>query len=562
MNLEESELFRKELAKNNAQKKAVLVMIILLSVILVILLTLTFMVNANERNRFKIYYNGKELRKYSNTFLYQDEKGNYYLSIEEMAANEGYAYNPGEYKKYEETLTSCNVSKYLEVTSLIADKDYYYKTIDKSTHSSFFLTPYGIENPTEKEMIELPCLTPNGSVETFEVDNPVVLVNEKLYAPLETIRDVFNVRITQGENDIQIFSLNYVYDYHSKKIVDYGYNLMSGDFENVRALVYDLAVVSDGTYQGVVNTNGYESVISTQYAGLQFIQNSKEFLATAMNSQGLRTVGLISAEGATLIKPTQFDEISVLSDKNGLYLVKSGTDYGVLNKKGEVVVYVEYERIGLSNVSDFPLEDITNASILFEKFIPVTTNALYGLYDLSGKETLAPAYNSLGYISTEENTREINVLSIPAEIGMKGIVVRHGEHYGVYDMTLERLTIPCVFEKIYAETKAGVTTYYLKEPGANPVDLALFIEQGNLRTVDLNGNPIQTNQPDNTESVVTDGQQVTDVNGNPVGEANTGEPAINLNNNQAQEQVPESADGNVVDSEEETSDATSEDSER
>ena len=534
MNLEESELFRKELAKNNAQKKAVLVMIILLSIILVILLTLTFMVNANERNRFKIYYNGKELRKYSDSFLYQDEDGDYYLSIEEMAANEGYSYNPGEYKKYEETLTSCNVSKYLEVTSLMANKDYYYKTIDKSTHSSFFLTPYGVENPTEKEMIELPSLAANGSVETYEVkqgEKQVVLVNERLYAPLNIIRDVFNVRITQGDNDIQIFSLNYVYDFHSKKIVDYGYNQMSGDYENIKSLVYDLAVVSDGKYFGVVDTNGYEPVISTQYSGLQFIQNSKEFLATAMSSQGLRTVGLISAEGSTIIKPTQYDEISVLSDKNGLYLVKSGTDYGVLNRKGEVVVYVEYEKIGLSNMSDFPLEDSTNASILFEKFIPVTTNALYGLYDLSGKETLAPAYNSLGYINnTEENTRELNVLSIPAELGMKGIVVRHGEFYGIYDMTLERLTVPCVFEKIYAETKAGVTTYYVKEPGVSPVDLALFIEQGNLRTVDLNGDPIVSSEPDNTQSVVTDGQEVTDVNGNPVGEANTGEPAINLNN--------------------------------
>ena len=534
MNLEESELFRKELAKNNAQKKAVLVMIILLSIILVILLTLTFMVNANERNRFKIYYNGKELRKYSDSFLYQDEDGDYYLSIEEMAANEGYSYNPGEYKKYEETLTSCNVSKYLEVTSLMANKDYYYKTIDKSTHSSFFLTPYGVENPTEKEIIELPSLAANGSVETYEVkqgEKQVVLVNERLYAPLNIIRDVFNVRITQGDNDIQIFSLNYVYDFHSKKIVDYGYNQMSGDYENIKSLVYDLAVVSDGKYYGVVDTNGYEPVISTQYSGLQFIQNSKEFLATAMSSQGLRTVGLISAEGSTIIKPTQYDEISVLSDKNGLYLVKSGTDYGVLNRKGEVVVYVEYEKIGLSNMSDFPLEDSTNASILFEKFIPVTTNALYGLYDLSGKETLAPAYNSLGYINnTEENTRELNVLSIPAELGMKGIVVRHGEFYGIYDMTLERLTVPCVFEKIYAETKAGVTTYYVKESGASPVDLALFIEQGNLRTVDLNGDPIVSSEPDNTQSVVTDGQEVTDVNGNPVGEANTGEPAINLNN--------------------------------
>ena len=53
MNLEESELFRKELAKNNAQKKAVLVMIILLSVILVILLTLTLIILVNTKNMKK-----------------------------------------------------------------------------------------------------------------------------------------------------------------------------------------------------------------------------------------------------------------------------------------------------------------------------------------------------------------------------------------------------------------------------------------------------------------------------------------------------------------------------
>ena len=62
------------------------------------------------------------------------------------------SYMNKDYKKYEETLTSCNVSKYLEVTSLMANKDYYYKTIDKSTYSEYIMMPYGSTN--EKEALE------------------------------------------------------------------------------------------------------------------------------------------------------------------------------------------------------------------------------------------------------------------------------------------------------------------------------------------------------------------------------------------------------------------------
>ena len=352
MNLEESEFYSNELAKNNKQKKTVMAIIVVLAVILVLLIAATIMVRQNEANRFKTYYNGKEVT-FPNGFMIKSDSGEYYFNIKMMAEQEGYTYNPGEYKKYEETKESCNVSKDIEVASLTAGKSYYYKTIDKTNAAGYTLLPYGAKEA--KEAVEFLSTSANGSIVTFETEVPVELVNDELYAPLETIRDVFNVKIVQTKNSIAIESLNYLYTKVSTEMAKAGYTTMSGDFEDLKALVYDLAVVvTNSSTQGVVSTEDYEYIISAQYSELQFIQNSKEFFASAIGANDAKTVGLISAEGKTIIKPTQYEEISVLSDKNGLYLVKSGIEYGVLNRSGDVVVYVQYQDIGLDNMSDFP----------------------------------------------------------------------------------------------------------------------------------------------------------------------------------------------------------------
>ena len=73
MNLEESEIFSSELAKNNKQKKMVLALIVVLSIILVLLIAATIAVATKEANRFKIFYNGKENKKLPSTFYVVDE---------------------------------------------------------------------------------------------------------------------------------------------------------------------------------------------------------------------------------------------------------------------------------------------------------------------------------------------------------------------------------------------------------------------------------------------------------------------------------------------------------
>ena len=270
----------------------------------------------------------------------------------------------------------------------------FYKTIDKTNASEYTIANYTAKKGAKNGTYSFPSTAANGSVETYEIDKPIELVDGSLYAPVDIIDDIFNVRVVQKEKSISIQSLSYVYYKASNTIAEAGYTTMSGDFEDVKALIYDMAVISTGTYQGVLSLTNPEDdlIISTQYSELQFIQNSKEFLATATGSNNAKTVGLISSNGKMIIRPTQYDQISVLSDKNGLYLVKSGQNYGVLDRNGDIVVYVDYQEIGLDNMSDFPLEDTTNASVLFEKFIPVVDNGKYGLYNIEGVESV--------YIST------------------------------------------------------------------------------------------------------------------------------------------------------------------
>ena len=498
MNLEESELFSNELIKNNRQKKLVLMIIVLLSVILVILIAATIVVATNEAKRFKLYYNGSESKKLAATNFLIQKDGDYYINVKTMATIEGYAYNPGEYKKFEETKEACNVQKDCEITSLIANKGYYYKTIDKSISETYNLMPYGKDSSDEEvKPDELVVNTESGSVETFETDEKVILEDGELYAPVSIISDTFNVRITVTNNSISFESLNYLYAKALTNAPKNGYDTIDGTFENVRALVYDLVVVIEGaTQEGVVSTIDYKPVISSQYSALTFLQNSKEFLATA-DKEGKRTVGLITYEGKTIIKPTEYDDIRVLSDKNGLYLVKKGTQSGVLNRDGEIVVFVEQDKIGLSDLSDFPLEDQTNGSVLFDKYIPIQRDKKFGLYNIYGVETLKPYYDSIGYKVPEEeenriSARETNVLSIPASLGIKGLVVNLNGNYGIYDMTEESLVLPCSFERIYAETISGKTTYYVVEIGQeDPINLEELIDAYGLRNGDENGNPLK-----------------------------------------------------------------------
>ena len=488
MNLEESELFSSEMEKINRKKTSTIVLIIILAILAIGLFIMAAQVRAAEARRFKVFLNDKEVTT-KDLYIHNKETNETIFNIKAMATLQNYSYKKGEYNKFNEDDNSCYLTRGYEVVALTAGKSTFYKTINNSISEDFVLQ---VEGLTDKDA-NLVHIANDGSVETYSLeDDEEITLNEEngaLYTTANVIQEIFNSKVQIKENSISFYTLDYLMGKELKNVTKYGYNSMDSTYENVKALVYGYMVVEENNQYGIYDiTNGRE-IVSPKYIGLRFLPNSQEFIVTA-NNNGAYTVGIISGEGQSIIKPTEYDEISVLNDKNELYLVKKNSKYGVLNRKGEVVVYVEYDSIGLPNSSSFTLEDIENTNVLFDEFIPVQKGDKYGLYTINGEETLKPVYDQFGYenMDTKQSSlTEISILSIPSELGIKGLVIKYGDYYGIYDMNTKSLALPAVYSKIFAYIENGVTTYYV-EYQDNKMDLKELIDSLDVASLDENGN--------------------------------------------------------------------------
>ena len=54
-------------------------------------------------------------------------------------------------------------------------------------------------------------------------------------------------------------------------------------------------------------------------------------------------------DSTTKISP-EYDDIKQIDKDSGLYLVKNNNKYGVINSKQSIVVYLEYDQIGINNL--------------------------------------------------------------------------------------------------------------------------------------------------------------------------------------------------------------------
>ncbi len=528
MNLEESNSFVERMEKNNKNKKTVLTVLIICAILIVILIGMISYFKYQDSLQLKMFVNDKQV-PISSTLLLQ-ENGKNYMNIRELANLLGYSYQKGEYKNYTEDANSCYLSSSYEIVSMTADSDTVTKYIlnenrvsvdeDESenavnnTNTQLITT----DNTTGEQTVNIRVESENETPETFAVAEPIKYINNELYVPFSELPRLFNVQLNLAEqNRIRVYSLQALLPFAVKTATNLGYSEVSNSYENLTAMIDNMLVVGDGTNFGVVSLANGEEIISLKYEKMVYMQNTQEFLVTAENS-----VGIIAKDGTTIIKPTEYDDISILDELNKLYLVEKNGKFGVLNEMGQTVVYAEYDSIGITNKEEFKDENIRNYSLLFEECIPVNNDGKVGIIDIEGNEKLRCVYDSLGYVanvttantnrtdttSTEEEdeiddedsntnsatentttnnkTTTVNehdsVLTIPESLGIKGIVVNLNGYYGIYDAQVKRLIIPCACTKIYSKTKSGVTTYYL-EYNEEEIELESYLEMNQLKSV-------------------------------------------------------------------------------
>ena len=509
MNLEQSDSFKDEIEKNTKRRKGVMLSIVLCACLIAFLFIIIMILKYQDSITEKLFLDDKQIAIPSD--LYKDIEGTTYINLKEIASILGYSYTKGEYNKFNENEDSAYLENDFETVAVSAEKTKYEK----------YLKTIG----EELTIADIPVLMKSDLdyYEVFEIEKPIKFVDNNLYVSLDSLGDMFNVQISWTQYRKKIYSLEYIVNKSKSVIAKLEYNQISGYYENLRALLYGYAIVGNGTTGedgkeetpstafGVINLQDGKETISVKYSDIKFIQNSKEFYVTTLtgsenNKDGIKRMGILSADGGTILQP-KYEEISILDAENQLYLVKLDEKYGVINRKGEEVVYVEYDEIGY-DTTDFKNEDIENPALLFGKVIPVkgiSDDGLlkYGLYNLDGELSLPVSYDSLGYKVVEDkkaSTRENNVLLIPSSVGINGIVVCLDGLYGIFDVNKEELILPCAYTKIYSITKSGVTTYYAEFNGQQ-LDLAEYLKENNLVSVEEDENEDTENTNENTNTV-------------------------------------------------------------
>ncbi len=102
----------------------------------------------------------------------------------------------------------------------------------------------------------------------------------------------------------------------------------------------------------------------------------------------------------------------MIDKDNGLYLAKNGNKYGILGDKGDIIIHLEYDQIGIDS-SKFPSNEISNKYLLYDELIPVYQNKKWGAFDKTGKQIIPIEFDTIG-CTLKSNANANNLVIIPS----------------------------------------------------------------------------------------------------------------------------------------------------
>ena len=421
MNLIENE----EMIEKN--KKTKIIMIVIISLIILLLIAcgvLLYLINVQQRNTLKLNIDGRSTNFASDMFVI--ENGELYIAIRDFGSLMGYGTYNGDLKvNYSEDVTNCYISNANEAASYSLNSNTMYKKV-----------------------------TTNEDYEYFDLEEPVRLINNKLYTTIEGMQLGTNSLITYDStnNQITVFSLDYIVSSYAQTFPNAAIIEEDADFNNKKALRYDLVVMmNEEEHYGVYNSQGQE-IIGAKYAGISFKEDSQEFTVTTDEGK----MGILSSDGRTKIEPN-YDEIKQISKDLNYYLVSNNEKYGVINHNGNIVIHLEYDSIGVDE-SRFSSNGLESPYILFDNCIPVEQNERWGIFDVNGRLIVPVEYDEIGCIEGTASDRvSNNVLIIPQ---YEAIVFGKEEKYTIISSLGEEY-VPLILDSVYSVTTAGEDSYYM-----------------------------------------------------------------------------------------------------
>ena len=413
-----------ETEKKDNSKTIAKIIIAIIALLIIFIIGIYIAIIYIQNSELRLYINGSTNEKVKEMMVVESD-GEIYFPIRDIATYLGYESYNGEYTAKSEDANKCYIQNSNEIANFVLNSNKIYKLKISNNTSNY---------------------------EYYYASKPVKAINGKLYATTDALENAFNMSFQYDEEKqrIYIYTMPYLIQTYSSKVLDYGYEAISEDFTNQKSVFNNMLVVTKngGKTYAVIDVRG-NAIIEAKYDNIEYLPYSGDFLVTSNNK-----VGIISSNKETKVQ-ILYDSLELIDNESGLYLAKKDNKYGVIDSNGNIKIYIEYDQIGIDNTK-FKENNIKNKYLLDNGMIPAKKDNKWGTFDKDGKQIIPFEYDSFGYIATS-NKDAINLLLIP---NYNMLVACQNKKYALINSSGDIIVKP-IIDDVYMTISSGKTYYYM-----------------------------------------------------------------------------------------------------
>ena len=349
-----------------------------------------------------------------------------YIPIRKMAPFLNYSDYSGDYINKSEDNTKCYVQNEYETVVFTQDSNEIFKTRGNSDY------------------------------ETLQLDENVFSKDGELYTTIDGIEKAYNVEFLFDPTTrrIEIYTMGYLLDYYAQYLQLEEYSV---DFTDQKAIFEGMIIVIQGNQYGVVDATTGNAILETKYEEISYLPNAKDFLVKTNGKYG------IVAKDTTIKVRTVYDDIQIMDNQNGLYLVRLNNSYGVLDLDGNTLIEPMYQQIGIGNISNYSQNGIESQYIILDELIPIKNNNLWGFFNLQGEQITEFQFTQIGSNKTNV-TNSYQVLTVPS---YKIVIVQKDGYYNLMQIDGKEIIGNYALDSVYmlSNTATGENTFYMTYGG-------------------------------------------------------------------------------------------------
>ena len=449
--------------KENKTKNVIKIIIVFIVLIVIAIIGIVSYMMYLQGTVLRVYINDMENADVKNLLVFEND-GTIYVPVRAISSYLGYNCYNGEYSNRSEDSSKCYVETTEEVANLTLNSNKIYK---------------------------LNLEEGNNNYTYVYMDKPVKAINGELYVTTDGMQKAFNTSFfyDQENNTITIYTTPYLISSYTNTVLDYGYTSLSENFENEKAIVKNMLVVTDDRYYGVINAADGTEILECKYDEVRYQESTGDFIVCSDDKYGI-----IGTDKRTKVN-INYDSIELMDYDAGLYLVSRNHRYGVIDLNGNTVIYAENDQIGV-DISRFEENDLKTGYILIDSLIPVMRNNKWGLFDTDGNQLVDFEYDSFGYIASS-NREATNLLVIP---DYNVIVACINNRYTLLNASGEQ-PIRAFVDDIYMVISGG-EKQYLMTANDRTYDVEEYLDR--LGVLESTSNSSNTNTNTSSSNTTTD----------------------------------------------------------